>query len=242
MDVEARNILLRLKFGATMLLVVLLGGTVGFWYFEKGIKTFLDSFLFTLVTITTIGYGDVTAKTIAGKILNIVVIFLGVGAVFATIPAVFEALIGKKIKEVLMVPEKTLDKTDHYIVCGYGKFGKALARSLKEQDKPFAVIENNGERVREMVRNNIPVIEGDAKKEDVLKRAGIKKAQYLLASLDDASNVFTVLTAKMINSNVRVICKIEDETNAAKLKKAGADEVVCCHDMGAQMMMRVAQK
>ena len=242
MDIEARNILLRLRVGVTILLLVLIGGTIGFWCFEESIKTFLDSFLFTLVTITTIGYGDVTAKTIAGKILNIVVIFLGVGAVFVTIPAVFEALISKKIKEVLMVPEKIFDKKDHYIVCGYGKFGKALVRSLREEGGRFVVIENNTERVKEMVQNSIPVIEGDARKEDVLERAGVRKAKYILASLDDTSNVFTVLTAKMLNPNVRVVCKVEDETNAVKLKKAGADDVVCCHDMGAQMMMKVAQK
>ena len=67
-------------------------------------------------------------------------------------------------------------------------------------------------------------------------------AKYLLASLDDSSNVFIALTAKMSNPSLKVICKIEDVTNEAKLKKAGANEVISCHDMGAQMMIEVAQE
>ena len=90
---------------------------------------------------------------------------------------------------------------------------------------------------KEMVQSKIPVIEGDARKEDVLEKGGIKRAKYLLTSLDDASNVFVALTAKMLNPSLRVISKIEDAENEAKLRKAGADELVYCHDLGAQIMM-----
>ena len=239
MDVESRHILFRLKFGIVLLLFVLAGGTYGFWALEENIPTLLDSFFFTLVTVTTIGYGNITPETTAGKILDIFVIFLGVGSVFVTIPTFFELLIRNQIKEVLKLPTEMTDKNNHYIVCGYGKVGRALVNSLKEQKKDFVVVEIDTHKVKEMVQNNIPVIEGDARKEDVLQRAGLKRAKYLMASLDDSTNVFIVLTAKMLNPEIKITCKIEEAANEGKLKKAGADEVVCCHHMGAQMMMEV---
>ncbi|MCB9719723.1 MAG: NAD-binding protein [Candidatus Omnitrophica bacterium] len=239
MDVETKHILFRLKFGVAVLVCVLLGGTIGFWYIEDNVKTFLDSFFFTLVTVTTIGYGNITPETTAGKVLDIFVIISGVGAVVTTIPTFFELIIRNRIKEVLKLPTELTDKSDHYIVCGYGKVGKALVNSLTEEKKSFVVIEIDEDKVKDMVGNNIPVIEGDAGKDNVLERAGVKRAKYLLASLDDATNVFIVLTAKMLNTKIKITCKIEESANESKLKKAGADEVVCCHHMGAQMMMNV---
>lgn len=239
MDVETRRILFRLKFGVAVLICVLLGGTIGFWMIEDNVQTLLDSFFFTLVTVTTIGYGNITPETTTGKILDIFIIIFGVGAVVTTIPTFFDLVIRKRIKEVLKLPTEMTEKIDHYIVCGYGKVGKALVENIEEQKENFVVIEINKDKVKDMVGNNIPVIEGDARKENVLERAGIKKAKFLMASLDDATNVFIVLTAKMLNPKIKITCKIEESANEGKLKKAGADEVVCCHHMGAQMMMNV---
>ncbi len=240
MDIEARKVWLRLKFSVAIFIFVLAGGTFGFWFFEDNVTTLLDSFFFTLVTVTTIGYGNITPQTLAGKMLDIAVILSGVGAALISIQTVFEVVIRKKIMEVLKLPEGVVDMRDHFIVCGYGKVGKALGRSLQQKNVQFVVIESDGAKVKEMVEDNIPTIEGDARKEDVLERAGIKTAKYLLASLDDSSNVFVALTTKMVNPCLKVICKIEDAANEAKLKKAGADEAVCCHDMGARMMIEVA--
>lgn len=240
MDIEARNVWLRLKFSVVIFIFVLAGGTFGFWFFEDDVTTLLDSFLFTLITVTTIGYGNITPQTLAGKILDIAVIFSGVGAALVTIQTVFEVVIRKKIREVLKLPKGAVDMKSHFLVCGYGKVGKALVRSLQQKNVQFVVIESDSLKVKEMVEDNIPVVEGDARKEDVLGRAGIKMAKYLLASLDDSSNVFVTLTAKMLNPSLKVICKIEDVANEAKLKKAGADEAISCHDMGAKMMIEVA--
>lgn len=241
MDIEDRDIWHRFKFSLTVFLLVIFGGTIGFWLLEDGISSLLDSFLFTLVTVTTIGYGNITPHTVAGKILDISVILLGVGAAFVAIQTVFEVVIRKKVKEVLKLPKGLTDKKNHFIVCGYGKVGKALVKRLQKEKAQFVVIENDTFRVKEMVQFNIPVIEGDAQKEDDLERAGIKAAKCLFASLDDSSNVFIALTAKMLNPSLKVVCKIEDAMNEAKLKKAGADDFVYCHDLGAQMMIKFAQ-
>lgn len=91
------------------------------------------------------------------------------------------------------------------------------------------VVENETSKVREMAQFNIPVIEGDVRKEDALERAGIRMAKCLLASLDDSSNVLIALITKMLNSSLKVICKLEDVTNEAKLTNAAADEVISCY-------------
>ncbi|MBW1998859.1 MAG: NAD-binding protein [Deltaproteobacteria bacterium] len=242
MDIETRGIWLRLKFSVLVFLLVLLVGTAGFRLLEPSIKSLLDSFFFTLVTVTTIGYGNITPQTLPGKVLDIIVIFVGVGAALLSVQTVFEAVIRKRIMEVLKLPKGAVDMKDHFIVCGYGKVGKPLVKKLRQEGVPFVVVESEDRKVKELVDAGVSVIEGDARKEDVLERAGIRAADYLLAALDDASNVFVTLTAKMLNPPLKVICKIEDIENQPKLKKAGADEVVSCHDMGAKMMLQAAKE
>jgi len=239
LDYENRDVTLKLKLSIALLILVIFTGTIGFWALEDSINSIFDSFYFTIVTITTIGYGDITPKTTAGKVLSLLVIFVGVGAVIVSVQTIFEVVVRKKIEEVLELPRKSFEAKDHIIVCGYGKVGRALVRKLAESDYEFVVVEQDQERVREMVIKGIPCIEGDARKEDVLLRAGIENARILFAPLDDTSNVFVTLTAKMLNPSLRVIAKVEDWANEPKLKKAGADHVISCHDIGAQVMVKV---
>ena len=227
----------RLRIPLTVLLLVVIVGTVGFRLLENNVKTFLDSFFFTLVTVTTIGYGNITPQTVAGKFLAIGVIIVGVGAALVSMQTVFESLVGKRIKEELRMAEREVHKSGHYLVCGYSMVGKAIVRNLEEKKADFVVVEQDKEKVKRMVDENLTVIEGDAREEMVLERAGIKKARGIFVALDDSYNVFVTLTAKMLNPSLQVIAKTENSRNIAKLKKAGADEVVACHDAGARMMI-----
>ena len=235
---ESKEIFLRLRVALIILGCVLILGTVGFYILENGQRTLLDCFYFILVTITTVGYGDITPTTVLAKLWTIFIILLGVGVTVTTIPLIFESIIGRKIREVLKVPKEEIKK-DHYIVCGYGKVGRLLVKRLQQKGTDFVVIEHGIDRVKELVEHNISAVEGDARREDILERAGIKTAKYLLTCLEDADNVFIIITAKMLNPTLKVITKVEDESNEPKLKKAGADAVVSCHDKGAQMMLEL---
>ncbi len=227
----------RLRIPLTVLLLVVIVGTVGFRLLEDNVKTILDSFFFTLITVTTIGYGDITPQTVAGKVLAIGIILSGVGASLVSMQTVFESLVGRRIKEELRMAEREIHKTGHYLVCGYSMVGRAIARNLREKKVDFVVVEQDKEKVRGMVEENLSVIEGDAREEMVLERAGIKKARCLFVTLDDSFNVFVTLTAKLLNPSLHIVAKTEDSRNIAKLKKAGADEVIACHDAGARMMI-----
>jgi len=120
---------------------VILVGTFGFWLVEKDVTSLLDAFYFTLVTVATVGYGDITPQTVAGKALAAGIIVVGVGAVLATIQVGIESLVGRKIKEELGLPEKATAKREHYIVCGFGMVGQAVVRHLKVEGIDYVVIE-----------------------------------------------------------------------------------------------------
>lgn len=216
---------------------VVVAGTIGFRLLEDDLRDLLDSFFFTLITVTTVGYGNIVPHTTPGKVLAIGIILTGVGSAMVALQGIFEALVGRRIKEELNLPPKEMKKQNHHIVCGYSMVGKAIIRSLRERGLDFVVIEQDKDKVGRMVEAGVPVIEGDARDEKVLERAGMKQAKCLLAALDDASNVFIALTAKLINPEIHVVSKAQDTTNVVKMKKAGADEVVACHDVGAQMMV-----
>ncbi len=231
-----------LKFSLALLGTVILVGTFGFWAAEKDTETLLDSFYFTLVTVATVGYGDITPKTTAGKALAAGLIVMGVGAVLATVQVGIESLVGKRIKREFNLPDKATSKKGHCIVCGFGMVGQAVVRHLKKREIDYVVVEWNEDKVEHMVEAGFPVIKGDAREEEVLKRAGIEEARCLFATLEDAFNVFVTITAKLLNLEIYVISKTENERNAIKLKRAGADVVIACHDVGAEVMVKAAQK
>ena len=222
--------------------MVIVVGTFGFWVTEKENASLLDSFYFTIVTVATVGYGDITPRTTAGKALAAGIIVMGVGAVLVTVQAGIESLVGKRIKKEFNMPDKATTKRNHCIVCGFGMVGQAVVRHLQMAKVDYIVIEWDEGKVERMVEGKVPVIKGDAREEDVLRRAGIEGALCLIATLDDASNVFVTLTAKLLNPTLYVASKTSSESNAVKLERAGADVVIACHDVGARVMVEAVRK
>lgn len=230
----------KIRIAFAVFVLVMIVGTTGFRLLEDNFKNLLDSFFFTLITVTTVGYGNIVPQTTPGKVLAIAIILAGVGSAMAALHGLFEMLVGRKIREALNLPEKETQRKDHYIICGYSMVGMAIVRNLQEIGEDFVVIENSERQVARLVENKVPVIQGDARDESVLERAAIGQAKCLLAALDDATNVFITLTAKLLNPKIHVVSKAQDTTNVVKMRKAGADEVVACHAVGAQMMVKKA--
>jgi voltage-gated potassium channel len=235
---ETSESLVRLKIGIAVLVSIFITGTIGFYYIE-GTPTLLDAFYYTLVTVSTVGYGDITPVTPEGKVLASVMIIMGVGAVFIVIPNFFEFIVKKEITEVLKLPEERSLLENHVIVCGWGKVGKTIVDELAAAGQKFAIIESNPQRIKHLVDRNYIVIEGDARSESILEKANIDKAKTLFATLDDAANVFIVLTAKILNPQIQIVSKVDYFNNEAKLIKAGADHIINCHKIGAKHMLGV---
>lgn len=222
-------------------LVVLAGavvfGTVGFYLTEEQVGSLFDAFYFTLVTMTTVGYGDIVPTGTASRIVASVLMVVGIGAMLSTFQSLFNMVVAKSVREVLGFPERRTKMKNHIIVVGYGKLGKHVAMHLQSIGEPFVVVDNDHEKVEEAMEAGFTVIEGDALEDETLMRANIEKAKGLITTLIDPLNVLVIISAKMLNPGMRVVAKVENKDSIIKLRKAGADEIVDCSEIGARVMV-----
>ncbi|NIM58824.1 MAG: potassium channel protein [Candidatus Aminicenantes bacterium] len=216
-------------------------GTIGFHVIEGW--SFLDCIYMTVITIFTVGFKEVRELSPQGQIFTIFVILGGVGtAIFAftkIAEIAFEGGINKFWRRRRM--EKELNNLkDHYIICGHGRMGKIVRERLEEEKLPFVVIDNKEEKLEDLIKTNrCPFIEGDATHEDILTKAGIKKAKGLAALLPtDADNLYLVLTVRLVNPSVFVLSKTLDEEAERKILQIGANRVVSPYKLSG---LKIAQ-
>ena len=221
---------------ASALLVAL--GTVGYMLIENW--SMLDSLYMTVITLSTIGYGEVHAVSQPGRIFTLVLIFLGVGFFLYVIGNVVQFLVEGRIRLILgrlKLDKKIGQLNNHYIVCGYGRMGRALCRYLTQKNLEFVAIEKNADRIPVMNQDGILYISGEATAEENLLKAGLKRASNLITALGtDADNVFLVLLAKGLNPNLYVVARASQNASKMPLYTAGADIVVSPFDVGARRM------
>ncbi len=206
----------------------LLVGTVGYSVIEG--YSFIDALYMTVITITTVGFGEVHPLSEMGRTFTIFFILSGVGCLayaFSLITEfIFERAADPHRWEKLM--EKKISKLkNHTIICGSGRVGSVTARQLQQSGSPFVIIEEEKQQVPTLVEQRYPYIVGDATRESVLLRAGIKQASALLAMLgSDPENLFTVLTARELNPTLQIIARCENVTSEKRILRAGADSIV----------------
>lgn len=225
------------------LLVLVMGlGTLGYMLIEKW--SFLESFYMTLITITTVGFGEVHHLTPSGKVFTSVLIFVGVGFFLYVTGYLVQFVVEGRIREIM--GRRKLDKKikrlkRHYIICGYGRIGRVLVGNLKNHPIDIVVIEKNPELVPVMEEDGVLYISGNATDEQVLLEAGIEQARTLVAVLaTDTENVFLTLTARQLNPDLYIMARASEEAVKKKLLAAGADKVESPYDIGAvSMAMRV---
>lgn len=218
---------------------VLFLGAIGFMYYE-GLSLF-DAFWLTLITVLTVGYGDVIPRTHEGKIFAMYLIPLGVGIVSYTIGALTSMMIeGEFSKSVgrKAMKKKIAQLENHIIICGLGRVGEQVVKQLQSHDFPFVIIEQNEQIITESDSQGLLYLVGDATDDTVLLEAGIKKAAGLVATLpQDANNVFIALTAKGLNPNVQIVARAERPQSEEKLRRAGADKVINPSSIGGTQMV-----
>ena len=218
--------------------VIMITGSAGFMFFEGW--NILDSLYMTVITLTTVGYSEVHPISNAGRIYTICLISIGVGSYLYIAAAVVQFIVEGQIKNIL--GKRKLDKKiskikNHYIVCGYGRIGNILCRQLKIKYSNIVIIEKNSYLVSEANENGLLFIEGDATDENVLEKAGIKRAKSLIAVLgSDTENVFLVLTARQLSKDIFIMARAGEEKTKSKLRAAGADLVESPYDIGGKRM------
>ena len=228
----------RLIASLVVLLAIFVIGATGFVVIER--VPIGDAAYWMTATLSTVGYGDVVARTWVGHVWAMVVIVLGVMAAAMTISFLQALIVSGELRRVLG-RRKLLNRIQqlhgHIIVCGYGRMGRLIANDLKQRGRSVVAIEQDPERTSQMEEQGLLYILGDATEEETLVQAGVMRAKGLVAVLPhDAHNVYVTLTARGLHADLHIVTRAEQPGSEGKLKRAGADRVVSPHVSGATLI------
>jgi voltage-gated potassium channel len=231
-------ILRRIRLAVLALALVLASGTLGYVLLGFG---FLDAVYQTVTTVTTVGFREVQPLTAAGKVFTMVLILAGVGTALYTLGVLLEALIEGHLLQHM--ERRRMDRaiaqmTGHVIICGWGRVGRASARYLSASGQQVVVVDRDQERLRDI---GYPTVVGDVTDDEVLRTAGIHRAQALIAALDtDADNVYGTLSARALRPDLVIIARARTESSTSKLIRAGANRAVNPQLIGGRRMAAFA--
>jgi voltage-gated potassium channel len=238
---ELRLFTRRLAILLSLLLVVVAAGTLGYSFGEG--TSIGYGFEWTLDTITTVGAIPNPHDT-GARILKVSLEILGIGTLFYGLVTVAEFFVSGQLSGMLeerRVQRMINSYSDHYIVCGFGRVGRQVARDLKAAGVEHVVIDPNPDN-REIARElGVSYIESEAADDEVLRAAGIDRARAVIACVDsDAENIFIALTARELRSDVRIVARASVEESEKKLFRAGADRVISPYKTSGAEMARFA--
>lgn len=221
-----------------LLLSVIFIGVVGYMFLSE--LSFIDALYMTIITMSTVGFGEVTALSSEARLFTVFLILMSV-AIFGYAISVFTEILvsGQFVQQLKMkkVQRDIKSLKNHVIVCGYGRNGRQAIETLKDFKREVVVIEQDKELIKELENKKTLVIEGDATSDEVLLQAGIKSASSLITALSsDADNLFVVLTANQLNKECKIISRASKESSYKKLKFAGADNVIMPDKLGGGHM------
>jgi len=208
--------------------LIVLFGTTGYVIIE-GFSWF-EALYMTIITVTTVGFGEINHLSSQGRVFTIVLIMVGFCSLAFAGRSLAESFLEKiwsKTTETKKMIKKISKMSSHYIICGYGRVGRSAADHFQRSGVDFVIIEPDPEHCRQIKEKGFLFLEGDATKEDDLLRAGIKQAAGILTLLNsDPDNLFIVLSARELNPTLRIVSRSADSTSEHKIIQAGADNVI----------------
>lgn len=221
-----------------LLLLVFSAGVLGFRFLSE--YSWIDAIYMTVITITTVGYGEVQPLDAGDKMFTSILIVSSIFIVGYAISVVTEYILQKNnignLREKRVI-KKIENMKNHVIVCGYGRNGKQAVEKLLDYNESFVIIEKDHEVVDRFMSEEMLFVEGNASEDDILKEAGIERASALICALpSDADNLFIVLSARQINRDLKIISRATEETSYKKLKLAGANNVIMPDKIGGDHM------
>jgi voltage-gated potassium channel len=219
--------------------LILLGAVV--YHLIEGLP-FLDALYLTVMTLSTVGYGDLVPRTDSGKLFTIVLVVGGVFTLFYVATDLIRSIISGELQGHLgrhFMERNLAHLRDHLIVCGYGRMGRLVCREFFSAGLSVVVIDTNADTLKEF---NVPggfPLEGDATSDEVLRRAGIDRARaFVTVMASDADNLYATMSARLLNEKLFIVARVEDVASGPKMMRAGANRVVSPYQIGG---FRVAQ-
>lgn len=228
----------KINTAVSLLILLLFTGIVGFKLMSN--YSWLDAVYMTVITVTTVGFGEVQPLDTHAKIFTVFLILTSVFIVGYAFKIITEYLISKNdISELKYKKmQKEIDSlSNHIVICGFGRNGQQAAKKLKTHSRSFVVVESNKELIDKYQNEDILFVNGNANEDVVLHSAGIKRAECLISALpNDSDNVFVVLSARQMNKTARIISRASNESSYSKLKFAGANNVILPDKIGGDHM------
>jgi voltage-gated potassium channel len=231
----------RLRTLTVLIVLLIAGGTIGFALTED--DGVWDSFQWTMDTVATIG-SHPRPETVGGQVVKVLLTVFGVGTLLYVLVSVTEVFVAGHLTELLAERRtlKAIEATDdHYIICGFGRVGRQVARDLRAAGARYVVVDDNPEN-RELAGGvGVRYIDGEATDDEVLRAAGIMRARGVIACVDsDADNIFITLTARQLRPDIAIVARASSEDTESKLLRAGATRVISPYKTSGSEMARLA--
>jgi len=221
-----------------MLLLTIIIGIVGFMTICG--YNLMDAFYMTVITLSTVGYGEIQPLGFWGRLFASFIIITNLGIFTYAISVLSRFVLEGDLRKLLFdykVYKKIQKLKNHTIICGYGRHGQEIVQELIKSKLPYVVIEPDADRIKTLRDLGYFFIEGDATQDHTLLEAGIEGARAIIITFgEDAFNVYTVLTARQLNSKLRIITRASNHIAEKKLLRAGANYVVMSEVIGGFYM------
>lgn len=228
----------RLFIPVVIIPLIIITGTFGFSYLDQ--LNLIDSFYLTVITICTVGYGDIVPLSPTSKLFAAILSIFGISAFLTTVPIVIVSLIEKSIRKV---GNMQLKIKNHIIICGYNPIAKKVLENLKDTKEKVVVITSESSAIDKLQEENIPSILGDPTEESTLEKANISFAKSIIAVMtEDSENLLITLTARSLNKEIKIVSKVAQEKNISKLRKSGSNDVFSPETLVGNMIADSARK
>ena len=225
-----------------MLAFAMVYGTAGFMVLEG--YSLVDALYMTVTTLTTVGYGEIEPLGPGGRVFAMSVIAVGFVAVFSLLAVLTGMLASGQLGRSLArrgMKQRIDAMSDHYVVCAFGRVGRAAVEELTKQGGDVVVVEVDADLEPDLVDSGVPYLLDDPTREEVLERAGIARAKALLCAVDsDAANVYISLLARARNPDLFIIARASSPESVEALRRAGTNRVVSPYRLSGARMASLA--
>ena len=220
-------------------------GIVGSYLLRREFSTienWTDAIYFTIVTYSTLGYGDILPQTANAKIFTMSMVAIGLSSFVTALTVLLGPLIEERLKGVFTVMSKFQKTVNHVVICGFTSVTESIIDELREREVPFLIIDEREDMVLHLKSSGLDTLCGDPTARRTLEQANLANAAAVIAATDsDATNTLVALTARDLRDHnelnrFRIVVRIEDEENIEKVRQVGADEVISPSTLGGRMM------